>query len=162
MINLYFSDFAENLFMKGVSWPLIISFLAFSGSLAAECTNNGRSILVRRICDWSTLFIVMRLKQWLTDNGGWVSSCVVFWFHLISYRGKLFAGHMCTNILHGTNTSPNATTIFRVVLCVTNLFEKYQIMWLIWQRRDVQNRTSHLSYFVFQCLSFLGWFTAIS
>ncbi|XP_066922562.1 apoptosis regulator BAX-like isoform X4 [Clytia hemisphaerica] len=66
-----YSEFAENLFKRGVSWPLIISLLSFSGSLAAECTRNGRSILVRRICDWATLFIVMRLKDWIQDNGGW-------------------------------------------------------------------------------------------
>jgi len=73
LFDFFFSEFAENLFKKGVSWPLIISLLAFSGSLAAECTRNGRSILVRRICDWATLFIVMRLKEWIKENGGWVS-----------------------------------------------------------------------------------------
>lgn len=66
-----YSEFAENLFKRGVSWPLIISLLAFSGSLATECTRNGRSILVRRICDWATLFIVMKLKAWVQAQGGW-------------------------------------------------------------------------------------------
>lgn len=70
---IYSSDFAEHLFSKSISWSLIASLLAFSGGLAIECTRNGRSILVRSVCDWATVFIVIRLKEWVKQNGGWVS-----------------------------------------------------------------------------------------
>merc|ERR1711962_179093 len=53
-----FMDFAEALFNKGTTWPLIISLLTFAGSLAAECSRNGRSILVGSIKDWTTIFVV--------------------------------------------------------------------------------------------------------
>lgn len=73
-----FCDFAEHLFSKSISWSLIASLLAFSGGLAIECTRNGRSILVRSVCDWATVFIVIRLKEWVKENGGWdgVLSCL--------------------------------------------------------------------------------------
>ena len=66
-----FSDFAEVLFSKGVTWPLIVSLLAFSSGLAAECAKHGRSILVQSISDWATVFIVMRLRGWIVENGKW-------------------------------------------------------------------------------------------
>ena len=66
-----YSDFAEILFSNGPTWPLLISLLAFSGSLAVECTRKGRSILVRRISDWATIFIVMRLRDWIIQQGKW-------------------------------------------------------------------------------------------
>ncbi len=66
-----FSDFAEVLFSKGTTWPLVVSFLAFSSSLAVECAKHRRSILVRRISDWATIFIVMRLREWIVENGRW-------------------------------------------------------------------------------------------
>ena len=69
-----FSDFAECLFSKGTTWPLVISLLAFSGALAVECSRNGRSILVKSVRDWATVFMVMRLKEWIIDNGKWVST----------------------------------------------------------------------------------------
>lgn len=72
IIFLHFSDFAECLFSKGVTWPLIISFFAFSGALAVECARNGRSILVKSVTDWATIFTVMRLKEWIIENGKWV------------------------------------------------------------------------------------------
>ena len=77
------SDFAESLFAKTISWPLIASLLAFSGGLAIECIRNGRSILVRRICDWATIFVVMRLKNWIKQNGGWVSENMVNFLTII-------------------------------------------------------------------------------
>ena len=64
-----FMDFAEALFNRGTSWPLIISFLTFAGSLAAECSRNGRSILVGSIKDWTTIFVVLKLKDWIAQNG---------------------------------------------------------------------------------------------
>ena len=66
-----YSDFAEILFSKGVTWPLIISFLAFSSCLAVECAKHGRSILVRSISDWATIFIIMRLRDWIVQNRCW-------------------------------------------------------------------------------------------
>ena len=77
------SDFAESLFAKTISWPLIASLLTFSGGLAIECIRNGRSILVRRICDWATIFVVMRLKNWIKQNGGWVSENMVNFLTII-------------------------------------------------------------------------------
>lgn len=85
-----YSDFAESLFQKGVTWPLITALFAFSGSLAAECTRNGRSILVRSICDWATVFIVMRLKEWLKENSGWEG--------VVSYFGeRSFSAGQCAS-----------------------------------------------------------------
>jgi len=67
-----FTDFAEALFEKGITWPLIISLLTFSGALAAECSRNGRSVLVRSISNWTTVFMVLKLKEWIEENGNLV------------------------------------------------------------------------------------------
>ena len=66
-----YSDFAEILFSKGTTWPLIVSFLAFTSCLAVECAKQGRSILVRSLSDWATIFIVMHMKDWIVKNGRW-------------------------------------------------------------------------------------------
>lgn len=66
-----FSDFAEVLFSKGPTWPLLVSLYTFASCLAVECSKNGRSILVKSISDWTAIFIVMRLREWIVDNGKW-------------------------------------------------------------------------------------------
>ena len=104
-LTYYFSsDFAESLFAKTISWPLIASLLAFSGGLAIECIRNGRSILVRRICDWATIFVVMRLKNWIKQNGGWVSEnasnflTIIIWDKVFKNRpSKIFKRLYSTN-----------------------------------------------------------------
>ena len=73
-----FSAFAEELFSNGINWGLIVAFFAFSASLAVECVHFGRSILVRGICDWTSLFIAIRLKDWIIENGGWEGIVVHF------------------------------------------------------------------------------------
>ena len=66
-----YSDFAEILFSKGTTWPLIVSFLAFTSCLAVECAKQGRSILVRSLSDWATIFLIMHMKDWIVKNGRW-------------------------------------------------------------------------------------------
>ena len=66
-----FSDFAEILFSKGTTWSLLVSLLTFSSCLAVECAKSGRSVLVRSISDWTTIFIIMHTREWIIENGKW-------------------------------------------------------------------------------------------
>jgi len=64
-----FTDFAEHLFSRQTTWSLIVSLLTFAGCLAGECSHNGRSVLVKSVCEWTTVFMVLKLRPWIEQNG---------------------------------------------------------------------------------------------
>jgi len=73
----------RSLFSDGVvNWGRIVALLSFSGSLAAYCIEKEMPFLVNQVIDWTTAYINTNLASWIHDNGGWVSSCGCFIYHL--------------------------------------------------------------------------------
>lgn len=68
---------AESLFRDSViNWGRLIALFAFAGKLtkkAIRSSMKSKLKIKRKMCHALSNFIIMRLENWITEKGGWVS-----------------------------------------------------------------------------------------
>ena len=68
-----FNSVSNELFIEGIKWNHIITYLVFGSHFAFTCVQNGYPNLVNEVSHWMSAFIDQNLSRWISDNGGLVS-----------------------------------------------------------------------------------------
>ncbi|CAG2114858.1 unnamed protein product [Medioppia subpectinata] len=66
-----FNSVSNELFIEGIKWNHIITFLVFGSEFAFSCVQNGFPNLVNEVSHWITAYVTTHLSQWIRDNGDW-------------------------------------------------------------------------------------------
>ena len=66
------STVSNELFIEGIKWNHIITFLVFGSEFAFNCVQNGFPNLVNEVLYWMTDYVDQHLSQWIERNGRWV------------------------------------------------------------------------------------------
>ncbi|XP_054156241.1 bcl-2-like protein 1 [Oppia nitens] len=66
-----FNSVSNELFIEGIKWNHIITFLVFSAEFAYNCVENGFPYLVTEVSQWMSTYINQFLSQWIAQHGGW-------------------------------------------------------------------------------------------
>ena len=64
---------AENTLGSEINWGRIISFMTFTGLLAALLIQRGQERKIESLLGWQLLFIEDICHAWIEKHGGWVS-----------------------------------------------------------------------------------------
>ena len=67
-----FNSVSNELFIEGIKWNHIITYLVFGSHFAFNCVQNGSPDLVNEVSHWITSYFDQHLNQWIADNGGLV------------------------------------------------------------------------------------------
>jgi len=65
-----FNSVSNELFIEGIKWNHIITYLVFGSQFAFTCVQNGFPTLVNEVSHWISSYIEHNLSQWIADNGG--------------------------------------------------------------------------------------------
>jgi len=65
-----FNSVSNELFIEGIKWNHIITYLVFGSHFAFNCVQNGSPNLVNEVSHWITSYFDQHLNQWIADNGG--------------------------------------------------------------------------------------------
>jgi len=66
-----FNSVGNELFIEGIKWNHIITFMVFGSQFAFNCIQLGFPNLVNQVSHWITSYVNQHLSQWISDNGGW-------------------------------------------------------------------------------------------
>lgn len=67
-----FNSVSNELFIEGIKWNHIITYLVFGSQFAFTCVQNGYPNLVDEVSHWMSAYIEQNLSPWIADNGGLV------------------------------------------------------------------------------------------
>jgi len=73
-----FRSVSNELFIEGIKWNHIFTFLVFGSEFAHNCVQKGFPNLVNEVSHWITDYVNQHLSQWIGDNGGW-EYVIEFW-----------------------------------------------------------------------------------
>eukprot|EP00118_Oscarella_pearsei_P024560 m.306317 g.306317 ORF g.306317 m.306317 type:complete len:208 (+) comp41146_c0_seq1:84-707(+) len=85
-----FVGVVKELFNTGINWGRVVALIAFSGALAIHCAQTDMENKVGKVIDWTALYVVWNLEDWIKNSGGWDGFQRHFHKHP-SYSSLLFA-----------------------------------------------------------------------
>jgi len=87
-----FNSVSNELFIEGIKWHHIITFLVFGAEFAFNCVQNGFPNLVNEVSHWITTYVTQHLNPWIRDNGGWESVIELSDDKVVAGQKKLLYG----------------------------------------------------------------------
>jgi len=87
-----FNSVSNELFIEGIKWHHIITFLVFGAEFAFNCVQNGFPNLVNQVSHWITTYVTQHLHPWIRDNGGWESVISLSDDKVVAGQKKLLYG----------------------------------------------------------------------
>lgn len=67
-----FTSVANELFVEGIKWNHIVTFLVFGTEFAFYSARNGFPQIVHEVSHWLASYTTNHLLSWINDHGGWV------------------------------------------------------------------------------------------
>lgn len=70
-----FVGVVRELFESGVNWGRIVALIAFCEALVVHCARTGIREKAELVIQWTALYMVNNLSEWMKDSGDWVRAC---------------------------------------------------------------------------------------
>jgi hypothetical protein len=67
-----FNSVSNELFIEGIKWSHIVTYLVFGSEFAYYCVQKGFPDCVNEVSHWLALFVSQNLLNWINDHSGWV------------------------------------------------------------------------------------------
>ena len=72
-----FVGVVRELFESGVNWGRIVALVAFCEALVVHCAKTGMKEKAKLVVQWTALYMVNNLSEWMKDNGEWVCDLTI-------------------------------------------------------------------------------------